>query len=396
MTLMTKPIKEKARSQYVIERGDFPSLLGTLAEKGYTLIGPTVRDGTITYERIHSAADLPVGYTDDQEKGSYRLRKTDSSPRLFGFGLGPHSWKKYLYPSAVRLWQARRHNGSFDIQAESHAPERLALIGVRACELRAIAIQDRVFMSGAYSDPVYRAQRENIFIVAVNCGRAGKTCFCASMNAGPKATSGFDLALTEVLEANRHYFVVEAGSPAGTEVLNAASNRPALEEEVQAGEHIIAETTAQMERSMDVAGLKEMLYASYDQPHWDNVAARCLTCGNCTLVCPTCFCTTVEDITDLTGETAERWRKWDSCFTMDFSYIVGGSIRPSAKSRYRQWLTHKLATWIDQFGTSGCVGCGRCITWCPVGIDITEEVRALRAESKATTGVGRKKKNENA
>jgi Fe-S oxidoreductase len=96
------------------------------------------------------------------------------------------------------------------------------------------------------------------------------------------------------------------------------------------------------------------------------------------MVCPTCFCTTVEDVSDVTGDHAERWRRWDSCFTLGFSYIHGGSIRNSGKARYRQWMTHKLASWIDQFGTSGCVGCGRCITWCPVGIDITEEARAIR------------------
>ena len=86
----------------------------------------------------------------------------------------------------------------------------------------------------------------------------------------------------------------------------------------------------------------------------------------------------------LYGARAERWRKWDSCFTLDFSYIHGGSVRTSAAARYRQWLSHKLATWIDQFGSSGCVGCGRCITWCPVGIDITEEVAAIRASEAAS------------
>ena len=98
------------------------------------------------------------------------------------------------------------------------------------------------------------------------------------------------------------------------------------------------------------------------------------------MVCPTCFCTTVEDGTDLAGESAERTRRWDSCFTIDFSYVHGGSVRLRSRSRYRQWMTHKLATWIDQFGSSGCVGCGRCITWCPVAIDITEEVAAIRAD----------------
>jgi Fe-S-cluster-containing hydrogenase component 2 len=142
-----------------------------------------------------------------------------------------------------------------------------------------------------------------------------------------------------------------------------------------------------MGRKIDTVGIKELLYSNYEHPRWDQVAARCLSCANCTMVCPTCFCTTVEDVTDLSGEHAERWRKWDSCFTANFSYIHGGNIRATVKSRYRQWMTHKLATWIDQFGESGCVGCGRCITWCPVAIDLTEEVRAIR-ESEAPRVAG--------
>ena len=135
-----------------------------------------------------------------------------------------------------------------------------------------------------------------------------------------------------------------------------------------------------MGREMNTDGIHDLLLANLEHPRWEEVAGRCLTCGNCTMVCPTCFCTSVEDTSDLAGVSAERSRRWDSCFTMDFSYIHGGSVRASPKSRYRQWMTHKLATWWDQFGSSGCVGCGRCITWCPVGIDITEEVRAIRAE----------------
>ncbi len=394
---MTKAAKGRTREKYIVERDDVQKLLDVLAQRSYRLLGPSVRDGVVTYGDIRTISDFPLGYIEEQERGSYRLKRTEV-PVLFGYTLSPHAWKKYLYPSAVRLWQANRSNGHFDVHPETREPNKLAFIGVRACELAAIAIQDKVFMGGEYVDTFYQTQRENAFIVAVNCGRAGETCFCASMNTGPKANSGFDLALTEVLGLNHHYFVVEVGSNKGADVLNAIPNRPAVDEETQAAEKIIAETVMQMGRSVDTSGLKELLYASYNSTHWDSIASRCLSCGNCTMVCPTCFCTTVEDVTDLNGGTAERWRKWDSCFTMDFSYIVGGSIRSSAKSRYRQWMTHKLASWIDQFGTSGCVGCGRCITWCPVGIDITEEVHVIREESqaKSNSGTGRKKKYENA
>lgn len=376
---MAKLPRREVRSQQFIERHNFQSLFDVLKDKKYRLIGPTVRDDAIVYDEIAKVDDLPVGYSDEQEKGTYRLRETGDQ-RLFGYGPGPHSWKKFLFPPAVRLWQARREDGSFQILPQEHHATPLAFIGVRACELHAIAIQDRVFLDGEYRDPIYAAQREKLFILAVNCGQAANTCFCTSMRTGPKVSGDFDLALTEVVDGDRHYFIVETGSALGEDVLGAVPHRPATAEEKAQASQVIAQTTASIKRSIDTRGIKQRLYASYEHPEWDAVAARCLACGNCTQVCPTCFCSTVEDVTDLTGNTAERWRKWDSCFTADFSYIVGGSIRSSVKSRYRQWMTHKLATWIDQFGTSGCVGCGRCITWCPVGIDITEEMAAIRAE----------------
>ncbi len=368
-------------NKFVLERGDFQHLFDTLAKGGYRIVGPTVRDGAIVYDTLSSTADLPAGWTDEQNGGTYRLRRRDDHA-LFGYAVGPHSWKKFLHPPVARLWQATREGNGLEIREEPRESPKMAFIGVRSCELHAIAIQDRVFMHGQYVEAGYKSRREQVFIVAVNCGQAGGTCFCASMNTGPKATSGFDVALTEVLEDGHHYFLVEAGTECGAKVLQELPHRPAAKAEEEAAERICARTAQQMGRKMDTVDIKELLYRNYEHPRWDNVAARCLTCGNCTMACPTCFCTTVEDVTDLTGEHAERWQKWDSCFTMDFSYIHGGSIRSTPKSRYRQWMTHKLATWIDQFGSSGCVGCGRCITWCPVGIDITEEVAAIRGMKK--------------
>ena len=365
---------------HVVEREHLHRLFEGLKKRGYSLVGPALREGAITYAEIDSPADLPAGWTNEQDGGTYRLaRRKDAA--LFGYTVGPHSWKKFLFPPVTRLWRARRNGSGFQVLDEGEKSPKYAFVGVRSCELHAIAIQDKVFLQGNQVDPVYKARREGIFVVAVNCGQAGGTCFCVSMNTGPKATFGFDLALTEVLEGERHYFVAEVGTEPGAEVLQEVPHRKATAEERAAAEGTVARAAAQMGRVLDTTDIKELLYGNYEHPRWDDVAARCLTCANCTMVCPTCFCTTVEDYTDLKGEHAERWRKLDSCFTMDFSYIHGGSIRASARSRYRQWMTHKLATWIDQFGTSGCVGCGRCITWCPVGIDITEEARAIR-ESK--------------
>uniref|UniRef100_B8HJR4 4Fe-4S ferredoxin, iron-sulfur binding n=1 Tax=Cyanothece sp. (strain PCC 7425 / ATCC 29141) TaxID=395961 RepID=B8HJR4_CYAP4 len=365
--------------QVLIDREDFQQLFDVLQQQGYELVGPTIRESAIVYDTLSSVADLPIGWTDEQEGGAYRLKRRQDQA-LFGYAVGPQSWKQFLFPPHLQLWQAQRQGETIEvIPTEPAAPKR-AFIGVRACELQAIAIQDKVFMGESAVDPHYQAQRQNAFIVAVNCGQTGGTCFCVSMQTGPKATSGFDLALTEVLSAEHHYFVVEVGSEAGAAVIRGVPSRSVTPEQLQIADQIVAETAGQMGRSMNTDGIKELLYNNLEHPRWNDVASRCLTCANCTLVCPTCFCSTVEDTTDLQGDHAERWRRWDSCFTMDFSYLHGGgSVRPSNRSRYRQWMTHKLATWIDQFGTSGCVGCGRCITWCPVAIDITEEVRAIRS-----------------
>lgn len=370
--------------EHRIECAALDALFDSLRRRGYVLKGPTVREAAIVYDDITSTADLPVGLTDEQEAATYRLHERNDKA-MFGFSASPYSWKKFLFPPVLKILTAHRNGKGFQITDKTHAADsgdadgkKYAFIGVRSCELNAIAIQDKVFKAGQYQDVQYRQAREGIFIVAVNCTTAGGTCFCASMGTGPKASPGYDLALTEVLDENDHYFLVEGGTEQGAEVLNDIEHKPARQHEIERADHAINAAAQTMGRTLDTTNIKELLYQNIEHPRWDATAVRCLTCANCTMVCPTCFCSTIEDVTDLTGTQAERIRKWDSCFTMDFSYIHGGSVRSSPKARYRQWMTHKLASWIDQFGTSGCVGCGRCITWCPVGIDITEEAQAIR------------------
>jgi sulfhydrogenase subunit beta (sulfur reductase) len=349
-------------------------LVAVLRRRGYRVVGPLVRDGAVVYDELATAAELPIGWGDDQEAGVYRLVRRDDEAR-FGYAVGPHSWKQFLQPPHVQLWRAQRNGGPAQDEAGPDKP--FAFVGVRGCDRHAIAIQDRVLLEGRFPDTDYAARREGAFVVAVDCADPAGTCFCVSMDTGPGVDEGFDLALTELLDG-RHRFLVRIGSERGADVMSELESTAAEEPDLTRREQIVEGAAQRMGRELDTTGLRELLQDSLEHPRWDEVAERCLTCGNCTMVCPTCFCTTVEDVTDLSGEQAERWRSWDTCFSLDHSYVHGGSVRPTGRSRYRQWLTHKLGTWWDQFGTSGCVGCGRCIAWCPVGIDITEEAAALR------------------
>ncbi|MDR7418637.1 MAG: 4Fe-4S dicluster domain-containing protein [Armatimonadota bacterium] len=362
----------------VIAKPALQQVFDALRADGYTLVGPTVADGAIIYDEIASIDDLPVGWTDEQAAGRYRLRRR-ADGRYFGYVVGPHSLKRFLFPPRIKLFSTRRRADGFDVQPNVDPAPRYAFVGVRGCEVAAVAVQDRVFLEGAAQDPLYRARREAAFILAVNCVEPGGTCFCASMKTGPRCAGGFDLALTELDDI----FLVEIGSELGAHMLSAAEWRPAGAFEMARGRRALADAEGKMGRVLDTRDLPDLLYENLDHPRWAEVAERCLSCANCTMVCPTCFCADVQEVSDLTGDNAMRLRVWDSCFNHEFSYIFGGHLRPNIRARYRQWLTHKLAAWVDQFGMSGCVGCGRCITWCPVGIDLTRELDAIRGEAKA-------------
>ncbi|MGE5324515.1 MAG: 4Fe-4S dicluster domain-containing protein [Actinomycetota bacterium] len=371
------PQAENAQPR-LLAADQLPELLQILQGRGYDVVGPTMRDGAIVLDRLESAAEIASGWIDEQRPAQYRLRRADGQS-VFSYGVGPQSWKKYLHPAETKLWSAEKQNQTFRILNNEPATVRpLAFFGVRACDLAAIAVQDRVFLEGKYRDPIYSSRRRGLFIIAVQCTRANETCFCASMGTGPRLQGGFDLALTELAGGSTgHRFVVQSGSRRGAGLIAELQTTAAGENDVLEAESAIDRAARQQVRRIDTARTREALQRNFEHPRWDQVVQRCLSCANCTMVCPTCFCTNVEDTSDISGNHAERWRRWDSCFSLNFSYIHGGSVRASAKSRYRQWISHKLAWWIDQFGTSGCVGCGRCITWCPVGIDITEEAGAL-------------------
>jgi formate hydrogenlyase subunit 6/NADH:ubiquinone oxidoreductase subunit I len=365
----------------VLPAAALSTLLDLLVQDGFQPIGPTIQDGHLVLDSLSSVADLPQGWTTEADAGTFKLsRRTD--PAYFGYNLGQESWKKFLFPSQLALFRAQRQESGLMFQPIPDTAPPYALIGVRACELAALEVHDRTLRQGPYVDPVYDARRQAHFIVAVNCTESDAACFCASLGTGPGAEAGFDLALTEIINADGHQFLVQAGSPKGETMLARLPGQPVTTAHQEEARGLIQAAARSQTRAMKTDDLPGILYSRYDHPQWDDVAARCLSCSNCALVCPTCFCHAIADQTDLEGEEAERWRVWDVCHMLDHSYIHGGWLRTSTRSRYRQWLTHKLATWIDQFGCLGCIGCGRCLVWCPVAIDITAELRAIRGTTK--------------
>ncbi len=350
-------------------------LFDALRAEGYRVIGPTVRSGAIVYEEVEGPADLPVGWTDEQAPGRYRLVRRDDDA-CFGYVVGPHTWKAHLFAPREPLFQARRRpDGRLGFDPVLPEEPRTAFLGVRACEVAAIEVQDRVFLAGPRAEPRYAARRERAFLVGVSCLSPGGLCFCVSTGTGPRVDHGVDLAMAELPDV----FLFEAGTDRGRAVLDRLATRPATGEEQRRLDEGLQAARGQMGRTLSTRGLPELLFGNLDHPRWKAVAERCLSCGNCTSVCPTCFCSSSHEESDLAGDAATRVRTWDSCFSSEHAEIHGVNFRPTIEDRYRQWLTHKVGSWVSQFGVSGCVGCGRCIAWCPVGIDLTEEIAAIRA-----------------
>jgi len=370
VTDLEAPIAEPAiEGPWWLPAGDLARLFDALRADGRTIIGPTIHDEAIVLDEIDAVEALPAGWGAEAGPGRYRLVRRDD-PRRFDHAVGPMSWKRWTFPprAPIRIGRKTAHGVSFTTPEPKRRP--LAFVGVRACEIAAMAIQDRVLLDGPAVDGDYRARRAAAFIVAVECATPTTTCFCTSAGTGPEVSAGFDIALTELDEG----YVVRVGSARGATLVDSLDLAVAKAPTIAAAIEVVAGARRAMGPQLDLAMAKDGLAAVPEHPGWAAVAERCLACANCTLVCPTCFCTSVVQRSDLDGTMSSGERTWDSCFTDGFSRVAGGSFRPERKDRYRQWLTHKFSTWWDQFGSSGCVGCGRCIAWCPVGIDVREEL----------------------
>ncbi len=360
--------------QFVTGRDSLKTLVSNLRSMGYTVVGPKVEDGAVCLGEIEGIADLASGVVDFQAPGRYRLEGHSES--TFSAVNGPHSAKKYLHPAWVPMLKLTDGQERLRMESVPHADKKYAFLGLRPCDLKAVEVLDRALMAPGLKDPVYTPLREASVIIVVNCGRAGENCFCASMGTGPKSDGGYDLALTEL--DDRLIVDIPDGK---AKLMDGAELRPASQQDIRDELDLVQRVKDGMHKSIERQDPSDFMYEGSESPVWSEVAQRCLSCGNCTMVCPTCFCNTLQDVTDLKDGSVTRERVWDSCLSKKFTYSVGGNPRLERKARYRQFVMHKFAYWPDQFKLYGCVGCGRCITWCPVGIDISDTVnRVLRSQ----------------
>jgi ferredoxin len=352
----------------------FDSLKGS-----HRIIGPKVENNVIVLTEI-DFHDIPAGRREQQGRGTYRLG-SGKDPLTFSFSVGPDSFKRFMSPPVRENFKFKRSKKGISINTPENEKKPTAFIGMRACDIAALRLLDRVFLEGPVKDAGYDSLRINSLIVGVNCLYPGDNCFCSSMDTGPEIRDGFDIAVTELDNS----FLLEIKTVRGREIINGLPIEDAGNEDMSEKISKIENCRKMIKKAIKVSELPWLIYRNPEHPQWADVASRCLACGNCTQVCPTCFCNSSYDHIQLSSISKKsldfsgsRIRTWDSCFSTNFARVHGGNFRPSRRARYRQWMSHKLAYWIDQFGSPGCVGCGRCITWCPVGIDITQELEALK------------------
>lgn len=336
------------------------NLLGWLDAlmKSFDVLGPVKsKRGQVVFEHLKNANSLDLAYCSTM--------------------LGP---RQFIYPSRQTLFDIDRGTGNCQTIVRQKAKKKM-IFAIHPCDMHAISVLDRTFL-GDFKDTYYRKAREDTLTVVLNCNQACDSGFCASMGTGPflQLKDGFDVVLT----AKEQNYLMEFGSERGKAVAKKAKGlKKPKKEDFTEKKEIETAAMRSFSKQIDTDGLPELLMRNLDHPVYKRTAdARCLGCTNCTMVCPTCYCYNMEETTSYDLRTTIRSRYWDSCQELNFAKVHEGNFRSSREARLRQFVTHKLATWVQQYGCFGCIGCGRCMTWCPTKIDLTEMAKEIQQDAK--------------
>jgi sulfhydrogenase subunit beta (sulfur reductase) len=289
-----------------------------------------------------------------------------------------NSAKDALFPQTERLFAYRHGESGVQIDGPSVEEKGLVLFGVRPCDARGIVLLDKVF-GGPLQDPYYVEKRARTVVIGMACATPDPKCFCIALGGGPCSTEGSDLLLLDLGDR----YLVKAESPKGIALLQDRAFEKADKETHTRADLVEKKAEESMNKAvlgkLDVGeALEKRLETLFNDPIWDDITESCLGCGICTYLCPTCHCF---DILDEAGQsTGERIRIWDSCQFSLFTHQASGvNPRPSAKERFRQRIMHKLCYLPQNGNLAGCVGCGRCVTECPVNLDIREVIQKISA-----------------
>ena len=286
--------------------------------------------------------------------------------------------RKFFLPPREATFAFDARDGYRDLLRE--AAVRRVLFGVHAYDIFGLNILDRVFAEGKFADPYYIARRQNTAIIGIDFQPDDKH-FARSMNAD-FVDSGFDLFLSDIGD----HFLVLVGTSRGDDmvVMSGCLLEQPTEADFAEYKRRSGLRRAAYHTQVELGDLPEILEMEYHSQVWDDVATRCLSCGSCSMVCPTCYCFDVNDEVGLEGRSGQRIRSWDSCLFKTHALVAGGeNFRQSRASRIKFRFYHKQRGFVAEYGRPSCVGCGRCATACPAGIDIITVIKTIRGQADA-------------
>jgi len=332
-----------------MKKEDLPAFLESAKEWG-ELCGPTTKSGRTSYQKVDSLSQMDLKAT-----------RTILPP------------KKFLYPQRFTM---------FDFDDEEYVerlggePKRI-LFGVHLCDIHGINTMDKLFLE-IFKDPYYAERREKTLILGHSCIPDDK-CMCDATNTNYIA-EGFDLFFTNL----KMFYLVWVGSSRGHDLVRTRADlfkRELDRSDILTYTEYKRWKASQFKLEVDLTGMPGIFELGYSSPVWDELGDKCLSCGQCSMVCPTCNCFNVVDDIELGTAEGTRDRLWDSCMFREYSEVAGGqNFRDRRSERLRLWYTHKLQAYIGEFGSPACVGCGRCIATCPVDINVATVATALREQ----------------